>query len=62
MPARWKLLNSYDTNGLHGGYFTCSDFWFTKYIVNAVIDRKLLSLYEDKMALQAHRFDIWEIM
>lgn len=61
-PKRWKILNSYDTNGLHGGYFTCSDSWFTKYIVNTVINRKLLNKYDDVMKKDANSFDIWGIM
>lgn len=62
MPKRWKILNSYDTNGLHGGYYTCSDSWFDKYIVNAVIDRKLLTSYDDQIMKEENSFDIWEIM
>ena len=61
-PQRWKILNSYDIDGLHQGYFTCSDSWFDKYMVNAVICKKYLGGYERQLQKKANPFDIWEIM
>ncbi|MDE6844725.1 MAG: hypothetical protein K2J99_03020 [Lachnospiraceae bacterium] len=61
-PQRWKILNSYDIDGLHQGYFTCSDSWFDKYMVTAVICRKYLNGYEQQLQQKPNLFDIWEIM
>ena len=61
-PLRWKIENSYGVSGLHGGYFTCSDSWFGKYMVSAVIRRDYLRPYESRLNEPAHPFHIWDIL
>ena len=41
MPDRWKVENSYGTDGLHKGYYICSDSWFEKYMISAVISKSI---------------------
>lgn len=60
-PDRWKLENTYDIDGLHQGYFTCSDSWFDRYMVCAVLDRKYLRKYESALDNRPNGFEIWEI-
>lgn len=42
MPERWKIENSCGTDGLHKGYYICSDSWFEKYALSAVISKKYI--------------------
>ncbi len=61
-PNRWKLENTYDVEGLHKGYFTCSDSWFDKYMVSLMLCKRYLRKYEDAMEGEPNSFRIWEIM
>ena len=61
-PQRWKIENSYGIDGLHDGYFICSDSWFNKYMVNAVIHKKFLEKYGNLEDKKPNSFDIWDIM
>ncbi len=60
-PVQWKFENSYDTEGLHKGYFTCSDSWFERYMVGAVIHKDFLKQY-DLTGTAEHTFRIWDIL
>lgn len=61
-PQRWKIENSYGVDGLHGGYFVCSDSWFSKYIVNAVIHKNILDKHKKLDSDKFNSLDIWDIM
>uniref|UniRef100_UPI00405693F5 aminopeptidase C n=1 Tax=Acetatifactor sp. TaxID=1872090 RepID=UPI00405693F5 len=61
-PDRWKIENTYDVDGLHGGYFICSDSWFDKYMVSVVLDKKYLQQYETGINDEVGEFQIWEII
>ncbi len=61
-PQRWKILNSYAIDGLHQGYFTCSDSWFDKYMVNVVIHKRYLDEYRKQGGKKINPFKIWDIM
>lgn len=61
-PQRWKIENSYGIEGIHEGYFVCSDSWFNKYMVNVVIHKKYLDKYEKVANENPNLFDIWDIM
>lgn len=62
-PNRWKIENSYGTDGIHQGYFICSDTWFDKYMITVVIHRKYLERYrEAASSLQTNLFHIWDIL
>lgn len=47
-PNRWKIENSWGTDGANGGYHIASDSWFDKYVFQAVVHKKYLG---DKAAL-----------
>lgn len=61
-PVHWKIENSYGIFGLHRGYYICSDSWFEKYMLSAVILKKYLKKYGKAWERAPHLFDIWEIM
>lgn len=61
-PERWKIENSYGTDGLHKGYFVCSDLWFEKYVLSAVISKKYLLEINSRQQQNKHPFKIWDIM
>ncbi len=39
---RWKIENSWGTDGANGGYHMASDSWFDKYVFQAVVNKKYL--------------------
>ena len=61
-PERWKIENSYGMDGIHKGYFVCSDSWFEKYILSAVINKKYLSEKDSCPQQSRNLFNIWDIM
>ena len=48
VPDRWKIENSWGTDGPYGGYHMASDKWFDLFVYQAVVDKKYLG---DKAAL-----------
>lgn len=47
-PNRWKIENSWGSDGANGGYHMASDTWFDKFVFQAVVNKKYLG---DKAAL-----------
>lgn len=47
-PNRWKIENSWGSDGANGGYHIASDSWFEKYVFQAVVNKKYLG---DKVKL-----------
>lgn len=47
-PVRWKIENSWGTDGPNAGYFFMSDEWFDLFVYQAVINKKYLG---DKAAI-----------
>ena len=47
-PNRWKIENSWGTDGPNKGYYFMSDKWFDSYVFQAVVHKKYLG---DKAAL-----------
>ena len=41
-PNRWKIENSWGSDGTNGGYHIASDSWFEKYVFQAVVNKKYL--------------------
>mgnify|MGYP002524071756 CR=1 FL=1 len=41
-PNRWKIENSWGSDGANGGYHIASDSWFEKYVFQAVVNKKYL--------------------
>ncbi len=42
VPNRWKIENSWGSEGVNGGYHMASDTWFEKYVYQAVVHKKYL--------------------
>ena len=61
-PERWKIENSYGTDGIHKGYFVCSDSWFEKYMISAVISEKYILEIDSSQQQNRNSFNIWDIM
>ena len=61
-PERWKIENSYGTDGIHKGYFVCSDSWFEKYMISVVISKKYLLEVDSSQQQNRNTFNIWDIM
>lgn len=47
-PNRWKIENSWGSEGVNGGYHMASDSWFDLYVYQAVVHKKYLG---DKVKL-----------
>lgn len=47
-PNRWKIENSWGSEGVNGGYYMASDSWFDKFVYQAVVNKKYLG---DKVKL-----------
>lgn len=62
LPDRWKIKNSYGADGMHRGYYTCSDTWFDKYMVGAVIHKDYLKDYRELIHTSPNPFYIWDIL
>lgn len=60
-PERWKIENSYGTDGVHKGYYACSDLWFEKYVLSAVISKKYIKT-DCGQKQTKNPFNIWDIM
>ena len=54
-PNRWKIENSWGSEGVNGGYHIASDSWFDLYVYQAVVNKKYLGekvkLLEEKPTL-----------
>lgn len=61
-PERWKIENSYGTDGIHKGYYVCSDLWFEKYVLSAVISKKYILGTNSVQQQNRNLFNIWDIM
>lgn len=57
-PTKWKIENSWGTDRAKAGYYIMSDDWFSKYVYQAVINKKYLnqkeldSLKQEKIILK----------
>ena len=54
-PQRWKIENSWGSEGVNSGYYIMSDTWFDKYVYQAVVNKKYLGekakLYDGKLTV-----------
>ena len=46
-PVRWKIENSWGTDGPNGGYYAMTDSWFDKFVYQAVVHKKYLGAKAD---------------
>ena len=42
-PTKWKIENSWGSNGPNAGYYIISDSWFNRYTYQAVVNKKYLT-------------------
>ena len=61
-PERWKIENSYGTDGIHKGYYICSDLWFEKYVLSAVISKKYILEISSVQQQNRTPFNIWDLL
>jgi len=47
-PNRWKIENSWGSEGVNGGYYMATDSWFDLFVYQAVVNKKYLG---DKVKL-----------
>ena len=54
-PTRWKIENSWGSEGVNSGYYIMSDTWFDRYVYQAVVNKKYLGekakLYDGKLTV-----------
>ncbi len=61
-PVRWKIENSWGSDGVNSGYYMCSDAWFDAYVYQAVVHKKYLADYEQALALSPVVLNLWDPM
>ena len=59
-PNRWKIENSWGTDGPNGGYYIGSDTWFDKMVYQAVLNKKYLTEY--KLDMEPIVLNPWDPM
>ena len=61
-PNRWKIENSWGTNGANSGYHMASDAWFDNFVYQAVVNKKYLG--ELAAALDGEKIELepWDPM
>ena len=61
-PDRWKIENSWGSDGANGGYYIASDTWFDKFMYQAVVNKKYLAKYENAIETEPVRLKPWDPM
>ena len=62
VPDRWKIENSWGSDGANGGYHIASDSWFDKFVYQAVVHRKYLEKYADVLKEKPTVLAPWDPM
>ena len=61
-PDRWKIENSWGSDGANGGYHTASDSWFDKFMYQAVVNKKYLAEYAEVLETKPTLLNAWDPM
>ncbi len=61
-PDRWKIENSWGSDGANGGYHTASDSWFDKFMYQAVVNKKYLAEYAEVFGTKPTLLNAWDPM
>ena len=61
-PNRWKIENSWGTDGPNKGYFFMSDKWFDSYVFQAVVHKKYLGKKADLLKRKPVVLKPWDPM
>lgn len=61
-PTRWKIENSWGTDGPNGGYYFCTDEWFDRFVYQAVVHKKYLGAYADALESEPVVLKPWDPM
>ena len=59
---RWKIENSWGTNGANSGYHMASDGWFDAYVYQAVVNKKYLADYAAALEAEKIELEPWDPM
>jgi len=62
VPDRWKIENSWGSDGANGGYHIASDSWFDKFVYQAVVHKKYLEKYADVLREKPTVLAPWDPM
>lgn len=61
-PVRWKIQNSWGTDGANEGYYFMSDAWFDDYVYQAVINKKYLDNKKEILESEIIHLKPWDPM
>ena len=61
-PNRWKIENSWGSDGANGGYHMASDTWFDRYVYQAVVNKKYLGEKSKLLKKKPKVLDPWDPM
>ncbi len=61
-PNRWKIENSWGTDGPNKGYYFMSDKWFDSYVFQAVVHKKYLGKKADLLKRKPVLLKPWDPM
>ena len=61
-PNRWKVENSWGSDGPNKGYHTATDDWFDAFVYQAVVNKKYLGAYADVLTQKPTVLLPWDPM
>lgn len=62
VPDRWKIENSWGSDGANGGYHMASDSWFDRFVYQAVVHKKHLGAWAEILNTQPITLAPWDPM
>jgi bleomycin hydrolase len=61
-PDRWKVENSWGTEGANDGYYMATDGWFDQFVYQAVVQKKYLNGKEKLLDQKPVELEPWDPM
>ncbi len=61
-PNRWKIENSWGSDGANGGYHMASDTWFEQFVYQAVVNKKYLGEKAELLKQKPIELEPWDPM